>query len=53
MGDGTVDSNSLFYGPLKWSWEFQQKIPNAKAVKFIDYCSIYNEKYSIYDIVKG
>ncbi len=50
-GDSTVPSNSAFIPPLKWAWEFDNKIvPNAQPVKFVDLCSIRNVKNSVYDI---
>lgn len=53
MGDGSVDSSSLFYAPLKWAFEFDNEFPNSKPIKFVDFCSVYNEKYNIYDNHKG
>lgn len=52
-GDGMVPSNSLFYGPLKWAFEFDKGLKGSKPVKIIDFCSDYNERYSIYDDQKG
>ena len=48
-GDGTVNSDSLFLAPLKWAYEFIKKKKGAKPIKFVDFCSNYNEKYSIFD----
>lgn len=49
-GDGTVIANSLFAGYLKWAYEFEHKIVSeAKAVKFVDFCSVYKQRDSPYD----
>ena len=48
-GDDTVSSNSLIIPGLKWAWEFDNKKKNAKPVKIVDYCSVFNEKYTPYD----
>jgi hypothetical protein len=51
-GDGTVHANSLFIPTLKWAHQFQNKTdPNAKPVKFIDVCSFYNSKQTVFDKV--
>lgn len=49
-GDGTVVSNSLYAGPLKWAYEFDKKEhPNAKPVKIVDFCSVYKQRNNPYD----
>ena len=48
-GDGTVESNSLFILGLKWAYEYDQGVKNARPVKFVDVCSTYNVKYNVYD----
>jgi len=53
QGDQTVPTSSALLPALKWSWEFDNKekagIPNAKPVKTVEICSIYNNKDDIYD----
>jgi len=34
---------------LKWSWEFEKKVKNAKGIKTIEMCSNYNQKMDIFD----
>ncbi len=48
-GDETVDTLSLYLAPLKWAHEFDHKLPNSKPIKIVDFCSHYNEKYTVYD----
>jgi len=53
QGDQTVPTSSALLPALKWSWEFDNKAkantPNAKPVKTVEICSIYNNKGDIYD----
>ena len=48
-GDGTVEANSLFMLGLKWGYEYDKSVKNARPVKFVDVCSTYNVKYNVYD----
>ena len=48
-GDETVSTTSLLLAPLKWAHEFDEKKPNAKPIKIIDVCSIYNQRNTVYD----
>lgn len=48
-GDETVPTVSSIIPGLKWAWEFDNKKKDAKPVKIVDYCSLFNEKYSPYD----
>ena len=48
-GDGTVPSWSSLMAPLKWSWEFDNGVENAKAIKTVEMCSQYNQKMTVYD----
>lgn len=52
-GDGVVDVNSAIYPLLKWAYEFDKKVPNAKPIKIVQRCGSYNEKYFIYDNHSG
>ena len=53
QGDQTVPTSSALLPALKWSWEFDNKelsgVQNAKPVKTVEICSIYNNKEDIYD----
>lgn len=50
-GDGTVPVYSSLLPGLKWAYEFDtQSAKEAKPVKIIDICSVYNLKDSPYDI---
>ena len=48
-GDETVSTTSTLMAPLKWAYEFDQNIPNAKPIKIIDVCSSFNQRNSVYD----
>ena len=49
-GDDSVSVNSLLLAPLKWGYEFDNNVvPNAKPVKIVDYCSLYNQRLTPYD----
>lgn len=48
-GDGTVPSVSAILPFTKWAWEFEQGVPGAKPVKFLDYCSDFNVRRTPYD----
>lgn len=52
-GDDTVPTFSTLTFPFKWAYEFENKKENAKPVKFVDFCSRFNEKYSPYDKMNG
>lgn len=48
-GDKTVDAYSQFIPLLKWAKEFDDGVPGAAPVKIVDFCSVYNVKYSPFD----
>ena len=48
-GDGMITTNSIYYGPLKWAWEYEKNQENSKAMKIIDICSTYNVKDDPWD----
>lgn len=48
-GDSTVSSTSSLMPGFKWAYEYIHGLPNSKPIKAIEYCSIYNNKESIYD----
>jgi len=50
-GDGTVLTTSAIVPGIKWRYEHLNNVPNSKPVKFIEYCSIYNQATNIYDTV--
>jgi len=52
-GDGTVLSNSALVPFIKWRYEFVNSIGNAKPVKFMEYCSVYNNSLNFYDSYNG
>lgn len=56
FGDGTVPTWSALMSAMKWSWEFDNNVPNAKPVKTVEACSYYNQKdvmYDLYDETSG
>ncbi len=56
QGDGTVPVTSSLLPGMKWSWEFENNVhtnsSNPKPVKFVEFCSIYNNKVTIYDKIE-
>jgi hypothetical protein len=49
-GDGTVSANSLFAGPLKWAWEFDNaRSEVTQPVKIVDLCGTYKQRSNPYD----
>ena len=51
-GDGTIPVNNQVIPALKWAYEFDNKsVMNAKPVKIVDFCSVYNVKNDPYDEV--
>lgn len=48
-GDGELTSTTLFAGPLKWAYEYDQNMEGTYPVKLVDICSTYNIKYNVYD----
>lgn len=49
-GDGTVPVNSLYAGPLKWAWEFDNaRSEVTQPVKIVDLCGTYKQRSSPYD----
>lgn len=49
MGDGSVVSYSQFIPLLKWAKEYDDGQKGAQPVKFVDFCSIYKNRYDPYD----
>ena len=41
-GDATVNIDNGIVPSLKWSWDFDNGVKNAKPVHMIDYCSNYS-----------
>ena len=53
-GDGTVPTASSLLPALKWGWEYENQQNSdldtgAKPVKVVEWCSIHNNKGTIYD----
>lgn len=48
-GDGIIGSTIQFAWPLKWAYEYENRMEGSKPVKFVDACSTYNIKYDAYD----
>jgi hypothetical protein len=48
-GDGTVPQHASTTPWIKWAWEFEQKKPLAKPVKFVEVCSDLNKRMTPYD----
>jgi hypothetical protein len=48
-GDGTVPQHASTTPWVKWAWEFEQNVTNAKPVKFVDVCSGLNQRGTPYD----
>eukprot|EP00828_Plagiopyla_frontata_P008626 TRINITY_DN1433_c0_g1_i3.p1 TRINITY_DN1433_c0_g1~~TRINITY_DN1433_c0_g1_i3.p1 ORF type:complete len:590 (-),score=74.96 TRINITY_DN1433_c0_g1_i3:43-1812(-) len=42
-GDSTVNIDNGIVPSLKWSWDFDNNVTNAKPVHMIDYCSNYSQ----------
>ena len=52
-GDDTVPTFSSLTFPFKWAYEFEKKKENTYPIKFVDFCSRFNEKYNPYDKIQG
>lgn len=48
-GDGTVPQHASVTPWIKWAYEFEQKKPNAKPVKFVEVCSGKNQRMTPFD----
>eukprot|EP00828_Plagiopyla_frontata_P029937 TRINITY_DN387_c0_g4_i1.p1 TRINITY_DN387_c0_g4~~TRINITY_DN387_c0_g4_i1.p1 ORF type:complete len:534 (-),score=69.28 TRINITY_DN387_c0_g4_i1:79-1680(-) len=42
-GDSTVNIDNAIVPSLKWAWDFDNNVSNAKPVHMIDYCSNYSQ----------
>lgn len=49
FGDGTVPQHASTTPWIKWAYEFDQKKPLAKPVKFVEVCSDINQRMTPYD----
>eukprot|EP00331_Platyophrya_macrostoma_P012934 CAMPEP_0176416888 /NCGR_PEP_ID=MMETSP0127-20121128/6587_1 /TAXON_ID=938130 /ORGANISM="Platyophrya macrostoma, Strain WH" /LENGTH=655 /DNA_ID=CAMNT_0017796995 /DNA_START=244 /DNA_END=2211 /DNA_ORIENTATION=+ len=49
LGDGTVEVSYALTIAMKWAWEHQHDIPNAKPIKIAEYCSSYNQRNTSWD----
>lgn len=49
FGDGTIPAWSSMAPLFKWSYEFDTKVPNAKPIRLVEYCSSYNTGGTPYD----
>jgi len=51
-GDETIPVAASMIAGAKWAWEFdnmKQEIENVNPVKVVEYCSIYNNRDTVYD----
>ena len=46
-GDGSVISTSAILPGIKWAQDFEDKLPGAKPVKFIEVCSTKNKRATV------
>jgi len=51
LGDGTVLTTSAIVPGIKWRYEYLNNVTNSRPVKFIEYCSVYNQITHIYDFI--
>ena len=49
MGDGTVLSTSALTAGIKWAQDFKDGVSGAKPVNFVEICSHYNPRSSIFE----
>ena len=49
LGDGTVITASAVSPGIKWAWEFDNKKNNGKPINFVENCSTYKRRTSVYD----
>ena len=49
MGDGTVLVSSAISPGVKWAWEFSGGTAGAKPVNFVELCSEFGQRTSIFD----
>jgi hypothetical protein len=47
-GDGSVNTGSAVIPGIKWAEDFKNKLAGAKPVTFIEACSSYNERKSVF-----
>lgn len=52
-GDGSVNTASALIPGIKWAQEFKDNKPNAKPVTFIEVCSSFNERKSVFKAGKN
>lgn len=52
-GDGSVNTGSAVIAGIKWAEDFKNKVYGAKPVTFIEACSSYNERKSIFKAGKN
>ena len=48
-GDTTVITTSAIMPGIKWAYEFEQEPENRKPIKFLEVCSIYNQRENVFD----
>ena len=51
-GDGTVPATSMSTQMIKQALDYDNQVPGAKPVTFVDVCSTYNEKSDPFDVYK-
>lgn len=48
MGDGSVNTASALIPGVKWAQEFKDGLSGAKPVTFVEVCSSFNERKSVF-----
>ena len=48
-GDGALTSSSALTPGIKWALEFEEKVERSKPVNFVEMCSLYKRRESIFD----
>ena len=48
-GDGTVTTESAILPGIKWADDFEKGVTGAKPVKFVEVCSIKNQREDIFE----
>lgn len=49
LGDETVETASAITPAIKWAWEFENELFGSKPVNFIELCSSYNPRKSVFE----
>ena len=53
VGDGTVSVSTSITPGVRWGMEFEDGVRGAKPVNFVELCSLYNRRSSIFDDLRN